>query len=156
MEQAIATAIITAAAVLLGVVVGRLLESRSESRRWWRDQRRNAYAQLLICEQRFTHFSSIEELNRREDQDVKNAWLAVQEAAALVDLVAPDSVAKAAKQFVVASRRYWVAREAIGKPPDASLAAGLSTAQTADKASDNRITARHDYVEAAKKDLRRR
>src|ERR1700686_5353735 len=108
MDQTVGTVTITAVAVLLGVVIGSLLESRRESRRWWRDQRKDAYSQLLFRQQEFLHVTSIAELDRGETPDVQAAWLAVQQAASEVELAAPDNVATAAKQLVVAARRNFV------------------------------------------------
>jgi hypothetical protein len=146
MDQAIATGIIAAASVLLGVVVGRVLESRSETRTWWRGQRRDAYAGLLVSEQRFQHLIVTE-----STASARAGWLAVQEAAALVDLVAPDEVAEAAKQFVARSRRYW---EALGaQATEGTIEAGLQRIQDRDDALAERIRWRRTFVEVAKTDL---
>jgi hypothetical protein len=150
---AIIAATLAALIALIGVVVGRLLERRTESQRWWRTQRRDAYAKLLICQQRFRHLVSLSEAERGEGQDIKAVWLAVQEATALVDLVAPEGVSKSAKDFVVASRRYYLAVVAIPSTGDQALAAGLAAAQAADEASNLAIVARHTFVENARADL---
>jgi hypothetical protein len=156
MDQAVATAMIAAVAVLLGVVIGRFLETKDESRRWWRDQRRAAYSQLLSSQQEFVHITSIAELDRGETQDVRTAWLATQQAASSVELAAPDHVAAAAKEFVATTRRYYGALKTVRMGTNPSVAAGLSAAQAADQAMDEVITARHTFVEAARKDLLRR
>jgi len=152
-DQGIATATITAVAVLLGVVIGRLLESRAGSRRWWRDQRRAAYWQLLSCQQEFFHVTGLGESDRGESPNITTAWLAVQQAVSAVELVAPDNVAKAAKLLGVAVRRNYVVLSALRSGGEVE---GVPPAEAAQKASDNVIVARGEFVEVAKKDLMRR
>jgi hypothetical protein len=96
----VAVGIITGASAILGSLVGGWRESKNQTRAWHRQQRRSAYADLLLGLDRFheeadrVHFSNERRLVPRGEDALYHQTVALARLAMIVRLVGSSGVQK--------------------------------------------------------------